>query len=186
MDRGAARPSIHTFPKRAAAVALCLFCLIRYFGGLRAARTSGEFLDFVALSPCSVNAFWRSVLLRLKARRQPDLARAGHLCMLPEFRILVALTLLSVSVPIFGLGAAALLRAAHEGFVNPRMAHGPAPDLRTSGRDTCCDARDVAGRYTFFEARGSSDPASARIKYRCHDHQWATHYRTWAARDGNQ
>ena len=38
--------------------------------------------------------------------------------MLPGLRILFAITLLSVSVLIFGLGAAAYLRSAHENFAS--------------------------------------------------------------------
>ena len=38
--------------------------------------------------------------------------------MLPGLRILFAITLLSVSVVIFGLGAAAFLRSAHEDVAN--------------------------------------------------------------------
>ena len=61
--------------------------------------------------------------------------------MLPGFRFLFAATVLSMSVLIFGLGAAALLRAAHEEFANlpsrrvtpePRFARfndGPPPTL---------------------------------------------------------
>ncbi|CAN5209451.1 hypothetical protein BH10PSE11_BH10PSE11_15950 [soil metagenome] len=38
--------------------------------------------------------------------------------MLPGFRLLLATTVLAISVLVFGLGAAALLRAAHEEFVS--------------------------------------------------------------------
>src|SRR5579859_4753947 len=38
--------------------------------------------------------------------------------MLPGFRFLFAATMLSMSLLIFGLGAAALLRAAHESFAS--------------------------------------------------------------------
>src|SRR5258708_28055547 len=41
-------------------------------------------------------------------------------CMLPGFRFLFAAIVLSMSILFFGLGAAALLRAAHEEFaINP-------------------------------------------------------------------
>ena len=52
--------------------------------------------------------------------------------MLPGFRILFASVVLSVSILIFGLGAAALLRAAHEEFVKLpswREAQKPVPQL---------------------------------------------------------
>ena len=47
--------------------------------------------------------------------------------MLPGFRFLFAAIVLSMSVLIFGLGAAALLRAAHEQF-----AHMPSRRDRKS------------------------------------------------------
>ncbi|AWL94392.2 hypothetical protein CIT37_21165 [Bradyrhizobium ottawaense] len=46
--------------------------------------------------------------------------------MLPGFRFLFAAILLSVSILVFGLGAAALLRASHEQYVsNPSWRNGP-------------------------------------------------------------
>lgn len=46
--------------------------------------------------------------------------------MLPGFRFLFAAILLSASILVFGLGAAALLRATHEQFVsNPSWRNGP-------------------------------------------------------------
>ena len=48
--------------------------------------------------------------------------------MLPGFRFLFTAIVLSMSVLIFGLGAAALLRAAHEEFVNlPSRRATPEP-----------------------------------------------------------
>jgi hypothetical protein len=48
--------------------------------------------------------------------------------MLPGFRFLFTAVILSMSVLIFGLGAAALLRAAHEEFANlPARRTAPAP-----------------------------------------------------------
>ena len=48
--------------------------------------------------------------------------------MLPGFRFLFAATVLSMSILIFGLGAAALLRAAHEEIANtPSWRPGPEP-----------------------------------------------------------
>jgi hypothetical protein len=46
--------------------------------------------------------------------------------MLPGFRFLLAAILLSASILVFGLGAAALLRASHEQYVsNPSWRNGP-------------------------------------------------------------
>ena len=46
--------------------------------------------------------------------------------MLPGFRFLFAAILLSASILVFGLGAAALLRATHEEYVsNPSWRNGP-------------------------------------------------------------
>lgn len=58
--------------------------------------------------------------------------------MLPGFRILFATTVLAISVLIFGLGAAALLRAAHDEFASLpswRLAQQPmlAPQFEISG-----------------------------------------------------
>lgn len=58
--------------------------------------------------------------------------------MLPGFRFLFATVVLAISVLVFGLGAAALLRAAHEEFVNLpswRLAQQPvlAPQFEMSG-----------------------------------------------------
>ena len=48
--------------------------------------------------------------------------------MLPGFRFLFAAIVLSMSVLVFGLGAAALLRAAHEEFSSlPTRRAPPAP-----------------------------------------------------------
>ncbi len=55
--------------------------------------------------------------------------------MLPGFRFLLAAIVLSMSVLVFGLGAAALLRAAHEEFAGPpawRVASAP----KFAGQDT--------------------------------------------------
>lgn len=48
----------------------------------------------------------------------PAASRAGHHDMLPGLRILFATTVLAISILVFGLGAAALLRAAHEEFAS--------------------------------------------------------------------
>src|ERR1700757_1445190 len=48
--------------------------------------------------------------------------------MLPGFRFLFAAIVLSMSILVFGLGAAALLRAAHEEFAtNPTWRAAPEP-----------------------------------------------------------
>ena len=48
--------------------------------------------------------------------------------MLPGFRFLFAAIVLSMSILVFGLGAAALLRAAHEEFANiPSRRAPPEP-----------------------------------------------------------
>src|SRR5260221_14465578 len=47
--------------------------------------------------------------------------------MLPSFRFLFAAILFSMSILVFGLGAAALLRAAHEQFANNPSWHA-APE----------------------------------------------------------
>jgi len=54
--------------------------------------------------------------------------------MLPGFRFLFAATVLSMSILIFGLGAAALLRAAHEQFVsNPSWHATPETTFAQQG-----------------------------------------------------
>jgi hypothetical protein len=60
----------------------------------------------------------------------PGYHRAGaeirNRSMLPGFRFLFAAILLSTSILVFGLGAAALLRASHEQYVNnPSWRNGP-------------------------------------------------------------
>jgi hypothetical protein len=52
-------------------------------------------------------------------------AKAEFASMLPGFRFLFAATVFSMSVLVFGLGAAALLRAAHEEFANTPSWHAP-------------------------------------------------------------
>ena len=50
--------------------------------------------------------------------------------MLPGFRFLFAAILLSTSILVFGVGAAALLRATHEQFVaNPSWRNGPQEQM---------------------------------------------------------
>jgi hypothetical protein len=52
-------------------------------------------------------------------------AKAEFASMLPGFRFLFAATVFSMSVLVFGLGAAALLRAAHEEFASTPSWHAP-------------------------------------------------------------
>src|SRR6478609_382516 len=73
--------------------------------------------------------------------------------MLPGIRFLLAAILLSISILVFGLGAAALLRAAHEDFAsNPswrvtpetRFAQSEAPTLALLRVDTPAPAAKPA------------------------------------------
>src|SRR5471030_2678258 len=56
-----------------------------------------------------------------------QLAKAELAFMLPGFRFLFAAIVLSISILVFGRGAAALLRAAHEEFASTPSWH-PAPE----------------------------------------------------------
>ena len=56
--------------------------------------------------------------------------------MLPGFRFLFAAIVLSTSMLIFGLGAAALLRAAHEEFASIPTRR-PPPETLFAQRDRC-------------------------------------------------
>jgi hypothetical protein len=56
--------------------------------------------------------------------------------MLPGFRFLFAATVLSISMLIFGLGAAALLRAAHEEFVSIPSRRPPPETMFAQRSDT--------------------------------------------------
>jgi hypothetical protein len=69
---------------------------------------------------------WSPRSQMLKAFAKP---REGGTClfMLPGFRFLFAAIVLSMSILVFGLGAAALLRAAHEQFANNPSWHA-APE----------------------------------------------------------
>src|SRR4030095_5158531 len=58
----------------------------------------------------------------------PDIRRVELESMLPGFRFLFTAIVLSMSGLVFGLGAAALLRAAHEEFASlPARRAPPAP-----------------------------------------------------------
>jgi len=54
--------------------------------------------------------------------------------MLPGLRFLFAAIVLSMSVLVFGLGAAALLRAAHEEFVSVPSRHPPPETIFANPR----------------------------------------------------
>jgi hypothetical protein len=83
---------------------------------LRAALSEASRGRPVLLSP-------RSRWLKAFATRK---AKAEFASMLPGFRFLLAAIVLSMSILIFGLGAAALLRAAHEEFAsNPFWRAAP-------------------------------------------------------------
>src|ERR1700694_4718761 len=79
-----------------------------------------------AVSPLSR---WRLVLWSPRSQRLKDLrsthAEAELASMLPGLRFLFAAIVLSMSVLVFGLGAAALLRAAHEEFVSVPSRRAP-------------------------------------------------------------
>jgi hypothetical protein len=61
----------------------------------------------------------------LEDLRKTPLAKAEQPFMLPGFRFLLAATVLSISMLIFGLGAAALLRAAHQEFTSIPSRRAP-------------------------------------------------------------
>ena len=60
--------------------------------------------------------------------------------MLPGFRFLFAAIVLSMSILVFGLGAAALLRAAHEEFASTPAWRAAA------GTEVCAAERRPEGR----------------------------------------
>src|SRR6266851_9695587 len=64
--------------------------------------------------------------------------------MLPGFRFLLTAIVLSLSILVFGLGAAALLRAAHEEFAsNPSWHAAPETTFAQQGEATRETARPV-------------------------------------------
>jgi len=77
--------------------------------------------------PRSLMARGPSQTLRAKAETQ---------FMLPGFRFLFAAIVLSISMLIFGLGAAALLRAAHEEFVSIPSRRAPPETMFAQRSDT--------------------------------------------------
>ena len=68
--------------------------------------------------------------------------------MLPGFRFLFAAIVLSMSILVFGLGAAALLRAAHEEFAStPSWRAAPETSVCPAERGHQAGAGDAARRY---------------------------------------
>jgi hypothetical protein len=75
--------------------------------------------------------------------------------MLPGLRFLFAAIMLSISILVFGLGAAALLRAAHEEFAsNPSWRAAPRGDFRAASRSATTRAGDAADRPAAGRAEG--------------------------------
>jgi hypothetical protein len=68
---------------------------------------------------------WLKGLRKISNR---DIPKAEFASMLPGFRFLFAAIVLSLSILVFGLGAAALLRAAHEEFASTPAWRG-APEM---------------------------------------------------------
>ena len=66
--------------------------------------------------------------------------------MLPGFRFLFAAIVLSMSVLVFGLGAAALLRAAHEEFASNPSWRAPPEPVFAQPNDPPADAGHAAPR----------------------------------------
>jgi hypothetical protein len=73
--------------------------------------------------------------------------------MLPGFRFLFAAILLSTSVLIFGLGAAALLRAAHEEVASAPARRAPPEQLPSKMTGCTTDAGVAPGRTAGVENR---------------------------------
>jgi hypothetical protein len=77
--------------------------------------------------------------------------------MLPGFRFLFAAILLSTSILVFGLGAAALLRTTHEQFVsNPAWRNGPQEQLFAQASEP------AQPEFTAFRAEPVSPASSLR------------------------
>src|SRR5437868_7397035 len=80
--------------------------------------------------------FWWSPRSRC-SRAFAQAAKAEFAFMLPGFRFLLTAIVLSTSILIFGLGAAALLRAAHEQFAsNPYWRRAPEVSLTQQAEAT--------------------------------------------------
>src|ERR1700749_3001338 len=84
--------------------------------------------------------------------------------MLPGFRFLFAAVALSVSILIFGLGAAALLRAAHEEFAsNPSWRTAPEPPVLAQQPDTTNPVLAM-GRVEQPPAPKPAEPVAADVR----------------------
>ena len=108
--------------------------------------------------------------------------------MLPGFRFLFTAIVLSMSILVFGFGAAALLRTAHEEFAStPTWRRPPKHDLRKQARPhhpcwRCCasttrpkaepQATDRIAEHAPATAEpaaaAATEPASTRRRPRCH------------------
>jgi hypothetical protein len=72
--------------------------------------------------------------------------------MLPGFRFLLAAIVLSMSVLVFGLGAAALLRAAHEEFAStPAWRVAPEPKFAQQNEAPTEPPREILGEISLGE-----------------------------------
>ena len=77
--------------------------------------------------------------------------------MLPSFRFLFAAIVLSMSILVFGLGAAAMLRTAHEEFAsNPFWHRAPETTFPQQGEPTT--VHDRVG-----VSRGRDEPADTGV-----------------------
>src|SRR5258708_18644564 len=80
---------------------------------------------------------WSPRSRQLKGLRRKPFEGGTCLSMLPGFRFLFAATVLTMSILVFGLGAAALLRAAHEEFAsNPSWRAAPETTFAQQGEAT--------------------------------------------------
>ena len=82
--------------------------------------------------------------------------------MLPGFRFLFAAIILSMSILVFGLGAAALLRAAHEEFASNPAWHAASRETAFAQRGEA--ARDAAREAARDTARESARPVLAMLR----------------------
>src|ERR1700704_5270518 len=84
--------------------------------------------------------------------------------MLPGFRFLFVAIMLLLSILIFGLGAAALLRAAHEEFASNPSWHAPPETMfAQQGQDTPPVLAMLRGEPPPAEKAPDNNPASPGI-----------------------
>ena len=79
--------------------------------------------------------------------------------MLPGFRFLFAAVVLTTSMLIFGLGVAALLRAAHEEFASIPSRRAPPETVFDAAERRRTDAGD--------DARGTSGGGAENFEFAC-------------------